>query len=129
MQFNSCTGRDWKFADAYLEKGIALFEQGRYQQAMQWFPMTVKVQETYADGYFWIGRCYEATGNKDQAIAYYHEALAFDKDFAKRQNASNVYSNYTYIYILIFFTTMALLAPSLLASNFLRLEEENLQDA
>ena len=45
--------------------------------------MTVKVQETYADGYFWIGRCYEATGNKDQAIAYYHEALAFDKDFTE----------------------------------------------
>jgi tetratricopeptide (TPR) repeat protein len=83
VQFDSCTGRDWKFADAYLEKGIALFKQGQYQQAMQSFQMTVKVQETYADGYFWIGRCYEATGNKDQAIAYYHEALAFDKDFTE----------------------------------------------
>jgi tetratricopeptide (TPR) repeat protein len=43
--------------------------------------MSIKVSETYADGYFWIGRCYEATGNKEQAIAYYRQALALDKDF------------------------------------------------
>jgi tetratricopeptide (TPR) repeat protein len=83
MQFDSCIGRDWKFADAYLEKGIALFKQKQYQPAMQAFEMTVKVSETYADGYFWIGRCYEATGNKEQAIAYYRQALALDKDFTE----------------------------------------------
>ena len=83
VQFDSCIGRDWKFADAYLEKGIALFKQKQYQPAMQSFEMTVKVSETYADGYFWIGRCYEATGNKEQAIAYYRQALALDKDFTE----------------------------------------------
>jgi tetratricopeptide (TPR) repeat protein len=83
VQFDSCIGRDWKFADAYLEKGIALFKQKQYQPAMQSFQMTVKVSETYADGYFWIGRCYEATGYKDQAIAYYRQALALDKDFTE----------------------------------------------
>jgi tetratricopeptide (TPR) repeat protein len=81
VQFDSCIGRDWKFADAYLEKGIALFKQKEYQPAMESFQMTVKVSETYADGYFWIGRCFEATGNKDQAIAYYRQALIYDKDF------------------------------------------------
>jgi tetratricopeptide (TPR) repeat protein len=81
VQFDSCIGRDWKFADAYLEKGIALFKQRQYQPAMQSFEMTIKVQETYADGYFWIGRCYEATGDKEQAITYYRQALALDKDF------------------------------------------------
>jgi tetratricopeptide (TPR) repeat protein len=81
VQFDSCIGRDWKFADAYLEKGIALFKEKDYQPAMESFHMTVKVSETYADGYFWIGRCFEATGNKDQAIAYYRQALIYDKDF------------------------------------------------
>jgi len=83
VQFDSCIRRDWKFADAYLEKGIALFKQKEYQQALQSFQMTVRVQETYADGYFWIGRCYEATGNKAQAITYYSQALALDKDFTE----------------------------------------------
>ena len=83
MQFDSCIGRDWKFADAYLEKGIALFKQKEYQPALQSFQMSVKVSETYADGYFWIGRCYEAAGDKQQAIDYYREALIYDKDFSE----------------------------------------------
>jgi tetratricopeptide (TPR) repeat protein len=83
IQFDSCIGRDWKFADAYLEKGIAQFKQNQYQPAMESFQMTVRVSETYADGYFWIGRCFEANGNKDQAIAYYRQALALDKNFTE----------------------------------------------
>jgi tetratricopeptide (TPR) repeat protein len=83
VQFDSCIGRDWKFTDAYLEKGIALYEQKRYDTAMSTFLMTVKVSDTYPDGYYWVGRCYEATGHKDQAILYYHQALALDKDFTE----------------------------------------------
>jgi tetratricopeptide (TPR) repeat protein len=83
VQFDSCINRDWKFTDAYLEKGIALFKQKQYQAALQSFQMTIKVSATYADGYFWIGRCYEATGLKQEAVLYYREALALDKDFTE----------------------------------------------
>lgn len=83
VQFDSCIGRDWKFTDAYLEKGIALYKQNRYDSAMSTFLMTVKVSDTYPDGYYWVGRCYEATGRKDQAILYYRQALALDKDFTE----------------------------------------------
>jgi tetratricopeptide (TPR) repeat protein len=83
VQFDSCINRDWKFTDAYLEKGIVLFKQKQYQPALQSFRMTIKVSETYADGYFWIGRCYEATGMNQEAILYYQQALALDKDFTE----------------------------------------------
>jgi tetratricopeptide (TPR) repeat protein len=83
VQFDSCIFRDWKFTDAYLEKGIALFKQRLYQQALQSFQMTIKVSANYADGYFWIGRCYEATGLPGQAVIYYRQALALDKDFSE----------------------------------------------
>jgi len=83
VQFDSCIGRDWKFADAYLEKGIALFKQKEYPRALGSFQMTVKVAETDADGYFWIGRCYEATGDKQEAIGYYRQALLLDKQFTE----------------------------------------------
>ncbi len=83
VQFDSCIGRDWKFTDAYLEKGIALYKQNRYDSAMSTFLMTVKVSDTYPDGYYWVGRCYEATGRKDQAILYYRQAFALDKDFTE----------------------------------------------
>ncbi len=83
VQFDSCIGRDWKFTDAYLEKGIALYEQKRYDTAMSTFLMTIKVSDTYPDGYFWIGRCFEATGRKEEAIQYYRQALALDRDFTE----------------------------------------------
>jgi tetratricopeptide (TPR) repeat protein len=83
VQFDSCIGRDWKFTDAYLEKGIALYQQKRYDTAMTTFLMTIKVSDTYPDGYYWVGRCFEATGRKDQAILYYRQALALDKDFTE----------------------------------------------
>ena len=83
VQFDSCIGRDWKFTDAYLEKGIALYEQKRYDTAMSTFLMTIKVSDTNPDGYYWIGRCFEATDHKDQAILYYRQALALDKDFTE----------------------------------------------
>jgi predicted Zn-dependent protease len=87
VQFDSCIGRDWKFTDAYLEKGIAQFEQKNYEEAMKTFLMTIKVSNTYPDGYFWVGRCYEAMGSKDDAVLYYQRALALDRDFTEAAEA------------------------------------------
>lgn len=81
--FDSCIGRDWKFTDAYLEKGIAFYKQKKYDSALSTFQMTIRVSNTYADGYYWAGRCYEATGRNDQAVLYYRQALALDKDFSE----------------------------------------------
>ncbi len=83
VQFDSCIRRDWKFTDAYLEKGIAFFEQKQYDTAKGTFLMTVRISNTNPDGYYWVGRCYEATGHKDQAILYYRQALALDKEFTE----------------------------------------------
>jgi tetratricopeptide (TPR) repeat protein len=86
-QFDSCILRDWKFTDAHLEKGIVLFHEKKYKEAGEAFLMTVKVSNTFPDGYFWLGRCYEATGQKDEAILYYQQALALDKDFTEAREA------------------------------------------
>jgi tetratricopeptide (TPR) repeat protein len=86
-QFDSCIRRDWKFTDAYLEKGIVLFHDKKYAAAAEVFQMTIKVSNTYPDGYFWLGRCYEATGRKDEAILFYQRALALDKDFTEAREA------------------------------------------
>lgn len=83
VQFDSCIRRDWKFTDAYLEKGIVLYKQKLYDTAMSTFLMTIRVSNTYPDGYYWAGRCSEATGHKDQAILYYRQALALDKEFTE----------------------------------------------
>jgi tetratricopeptide (TPR) repeat protein len=58
-----------------------LFHEKKYAEAGDVFQMTVKVSNTYPDGYYWLGRCYEATGHKEEAIIFYQRALALDKDF------------------------------------------------
>ena len=83
VEFDSCIGRDWKFTDAYLEKGIAFYKQRSYDTALNTFQMTIRVSNTYPDGYYWSGRCYEAKGQKDKAVLYYRQALALDKDFSE----------------------------------------------
>jgi tetratricopeptide (TPR) repeat protein len=82
-QFDSCIHRDWKFTDAYIEKGIILYKQKSYEEAMRIFKMTIAVSNTDPDGYFWIARCYEAQGKKEEAILYYQEAVALDKNFTE----------------------------------------------
>lgn len=82
-QFDSCIQRDWKFNEAYIEKGIAFFKQNNYDVAMNTFRMAVTVSNSNADAYFWIGRCYEAINKKDDAILYYKRAAALDKDFTE----------------------------------------------
>lgn len=83
VQFDSCIRRDWKFTDAWLEKGIALYKQKAYDTALTTFQMTIRVSNTYPDGYYWAGRCYQATDQKANAILYYRQALALDKDFTE----------------------------------------------
>ena len=83
VQFDSCIARDWKFTDAYLEKGIALFHQKKYEEALGIFQLSIRVSNTYPDGYYWIGRCYEASAHKEEALIFYQRALALDKDFTE----------------------------------------------
>ncbi|MBN9380802.1 MAG: tetratricopeptide repeat protein [Chitinophagaceae bacterium] len=87
IQFDSCIRRDWKFTDAYLEKGIILFHEKKYTEAQEVFQMAIRVSNTYPDGYYWLGRCYEATGHKEEAILFYQRTLALDKDFTEARDA------------------------------------------
>jgi tetratricopeptide (TPR) repeat protein len=87
IQFDSCIRRDWKFTQAYIEKGIAFFKQDNYDVAMNTFRMAATVSNTDPDAYFWIGRCYEVIHNKAEAIQYYQRAISLDKNFTEAKEA------------------------------------------
>jgi tetratricopeptide (TPR) repeat protein len=79
--FNECIRRDWKFADAYIEKGIILYEQKQYDSALNVFTMAATVANTNPDAWYWMARCYEIKGKKDLALLNYQRAVAIDKSF------------------------------------------------
>jgi tetratricopeptide (TPR) repeat protein len=86
-QFDQCIRADWKFTDAYIEKGIILYEQKNIDEALQTFKMANTVSATNADAYYWQGRCYELAGKKDEAIDNYARAYALDRDFEEAKQA------------------------------------------
>ena len=87
VQFDSCISRDWKFTEAYIEKGIALFKQKNYDAALNTFRMAATVTNTDPDAYFWMGRCYEAVNKKQEAAEYYERAFELDKNFTEAREA------------------------------------------
>jgi tetratricopeptide (TPR) repeat protein len=87
LQFDSCIKRDWKFTEAYIEKGIALFKQKNYDAALNTFRMAATVTNTDPDAYYWIGRCYEIINKKKEAGEYYQRAVELDKDFVEAKEA------------------------------------------
>lgn len=80
-EFDSCIARDWKMTDAYIEKGIIYTEQKNYAEAMKLFNMAATVSNTDPDAYYWIGRCFEAQGQKDKAIENYQRAVSLEPEF------------------------------------------------
>jgi tetratricopeptide (TPR) repeat protein len=87
VQFDEVIRRDWKMTDAYIEKGIILYERKKYDEALKVFNMTVTVSNTDADGYYWLGRTYEATGKIQDAITNYERAVALDRTFTEARAA------------------------------------------
>lgn len=82
-QFEQCIQRNWKFTDAYIEKGIVQYEQKQYDQAKETFAMAATVSNTSADAYYWLARCFEATHQTDKALENYQRALSLDRDFTE----------------------------------------------
>jgi tetratricopeptide (TPR) repeat protein len=87
IAFDSCIHRDWTFTDAYIEKGIVLFKQKNYDEALHTFHMAATVSNTNPDAYFWMGRCYEVINKKEEARINYERALALDRNFVEARAA------------------------------------------
>lgn len=87
IQFEECIKRDWKMTDAYIEKGIILFERKNFPEALKVFNMAATVSNTDADAYYWMGRCFENTGDKEKAVLNYQRAFALDNSFSEARAA------------------------------------------
>jgi tetratricopeptide (TPR) repeat protein len=77
-QFDECIKKDWKFNDAYIEKGIILYEINNLDEALQTFRLASTIAPRNADTYYWQGRCYEKIGKNEDAMDNYIRAYSLD---------------------------------------------------
>lgn len=85
--FDSCIKIDYAYMFAYREKGIALYNQGKYEDALKVLTRAVTVQNNFDEGYYWMGNCYKKLNKKEEAIQSYHTALLYDKDFIEARDS------------------------------------------
>ncbi|MFY7794933.1 MAG: tetratricopeptide repeat protein [Chitinophagaceae bacterium] len=78
--YDGAIGSSYTFTDAYIEKGILLYEQKRVTEALSVFEKVLTVNNALADAYYWRGRCLETGGDKTAALDDYRRALSLDPD-------------------------------------------------
>ncbi len=86
---DSCLNLDFTYMYAYREKGIALYTEKKYEDALNVLKRAVTIQNNFDEGYYWMGKCYEKLNKKDKAIQSYQNALLYDKDFIEAKEALN----------------------------------------
>ncbi len=85
--FKQCISIDYTNVLAYREKAIAEYDQGKYGEALQTLDVAIAVKKNYDEAYYWKGRCFEKTGNRDEAIRQYKMALQLTPDYVEAKDA------------------------------------------
>jgi tetratricopeptide (TPR) repeat protein len=80
---------DWTFVDPYLEKGIILYKMKQYDKAREILATaaSITMKKPVPEVYYWMGRCYEASGDKENALENYQRAYSLDKSFHEARDA------------------------------------------
>jgi len=86
--FDRAIQSDYSFLDAYMDKGKILYDQRKFAEAINVFQLALKVSATYADAYYWLGRCQEAKGQKADARLNYERAYGLDKSLTEAKEAA-----------------------------------------
>ena len=84
---DSAINLDHTFMYAYREKAIALYELQNYKRALAVLKRAVTLQNNFDEGYYWMGRNYEALKDTASAIASYERALLYDKNYLEAREA------------------------------------------
>jgi tetratricopeptide (TPR) repeat protein len=85
--FNKCLSLDYSFLFAYREKAICLYDLGKYVDALKVLETSLFVKKTNEEAYYWMGRCFEKIGKKEEAIQNYQLALQFDPKYIEAKDA------------------------------------------
>jgi tetratricopeptide (TPR) repeat protein len=89
LAFDEAVRHDYYFLDGYIEKGAVLFEMKKYTEAMKVFNLALTISPKYADNYYWIAKCQQAMGQKEEAKLNYQRAFGLDQSFTAARDSAN----------------------------------------
>lgn len=86
--FDATIKKDHRFLNAYIEKGKILLDQKKTADALKTFQLANTITPSFADAWYWIGRCEELLGNKAGAKENYEKAFELDNTFIEAKEAA-----------------------------------------
>lgn len=85
--FDQCLSLNYSFMEAYREKAIALYDLGKYKEAITTLDKATTLQNNFDEGYYFMGRCYEKLNDIPKAIEAYQMALMYDPNYIEARDA------------------------------------------
>jgi tetratricopeptide (TPR) repeat protein len=87
--FNETIRQHYNYLNAYIEKGKVLLDQKQTSEALKTFQLALTIDPTFADAWYWTGRCHEHMGQKEEAKLNYEKAYGLDKTFIEAKEAAD----------------------------------------
>lgn len=85
--FDKCLSISYTFMDGYREKSIALYDLGKYADALTVLDKAITLQNSFDEGYYYSGKCLEKMNRIPEAIQSYKNALVIDPDYMEAKEA------------------------------------------
>lgn len=86
--FDETIKKDHRYLNAYIEKGKILLDQKKTTEALKTFQLANTVTPSFADAWYWIGRCQQILGDKAEAKQSYEKAYELDTTFTEAKEAA-----------------------------------------
>ena len=87
--FNKAIINDKYFVDAWIEKGKTQLELNQTAIAKATFLKLIEISPDNAYAFYWLGKCEETAGNKEEARINYQKAFALDKTMTEAKEAAD----------------------------------------
>ena len=77
------SGQDSLSAEEWLNKGVELYSQGKYDQAIEAYDQAISINPQYAEAWNNKGLALRALGEYDEAIKAYDQAISINPQIAE----------------------------------------------
>lgn len=87
--FDQAIQHDYYYLNAYIEKGRVFYDQKKFDDAFKTFELANTISPKFPDAWFWMGKCLEAMGDKEEARINYLKAYGLDQAFTEAKDAAD----------------------------------------
>lgn len=86
--YDAAIRANYNFMDAYRDKGILFYEGKKYSEALKTFQLALTISPATAEFHYWIGKTYQAMGNKGEAKLAFQRAYGLDRSMTEAKEAA-----------------------------------------